>query len=74
MNINATLLGQMITFVLFVWFTKRFVWPPINKALVDRQDKIADGLAAAEKVMQNLKERKKFLRAKLKKAKKKHQK
>lgn len=49
MNINATLLGQMITFVLFVWFTKRFVWPPINKALVDRQDKIADGLAAAEK-------------------------
>lgn len=48
MNINVTLFGQMITFILFVWFTKRFVWPPIIKALKDRQSKIADGLAAAE--------------------------
>lgn len=39
----------MISFALFVWFTKCFVWPPINKALTDRQAKIADGLAAAEK-------------------------
>ncbi len=49
MNINLTLLGQMITFVLFVWITKRYIWPPIIKALKDRQAKIADGLAAAEK-------------------------
>lgn len=49
MNINLTLLGQMITFVLFVWITKRYIWPPVIKALKDRQAKIADGLAAAEK-------------------------
>lgn len=48
MNINMTLLGQMITFALFVWFTLRFVWPPIIKALQERQQHIADGLAAAE--------------------------
>jgi F-type H+-transporting ATPase subunit b len=48
-SINLTLLGQMITFLLFVWFTQRFVWPPLMKALKDRQDKIAAGLAAAEK-------------------------
>lgn len=49
MNINLTLLGQMITFILFIWFTKALVWPPIMKALKDREGKIADGLAAAEK-------------------------
>lgn len=49
MNINATLFGQMITFILLIWFTKRLIWPPIIKALVDRQEKIADGLAAAER-------------------------
>lgn len=49
MNINVTLIGQMITFLLFVWFTKRYVWPPVIKALKERQAKIADGLAAAER-------------------------
>lgn len=49
MNINLTLFGQMITFVLFVWITKRYIWPPVIKALKERQAKIADGLAAAEK-------------------------
>lgn len=49
MEINATLLGQMITFILFVWFTMRYIWPPITKALADRQQKIADGLAAGER-------------------------
>ena len=49
MNINLTLFGQMITFILFVWFTKAFVWPPIVSALKEREDKIADGLAAAER-------------------------
>jgi F-type H+-transporting ATPase subunit b len=48
-NINATLLGQMITFAVFVWFTMKFVWPLLMQAIEERQAKIADGLAAAEK-------------------------
>jgi len=54
MDINITLLGQMITFAIFVWFTVKFVWPPIAKAMQDRQDKIASGLAAAEQGEQAL--------------------
>ncbi|MEQ1600840.1 MAG: F0F1 ATP synthase subunit B [Methylophilaceae bacterium] len=49
MNINATLLAQAIMFGLFVWFTMRFVWPPITSALLVRQKQIADGLAAADR-------------------------
>ncbi len=49
MNINLTLLGQLITFAIFVWFTKKFVWTPILAALEERQKKIADGLAAADR-------------------------
>lgn len=49
MSITITLLGQMITFGLFVWFTMRFVWPPITKALQERQERIAEGLAAADR-------------------------
>jgi F-type H+-transporting ATPase subunit b len=49
MNINATLIGQMIAFVVFVWFCMKFIWPPLMKALEDRKRTIADGLAAAEK-------------------------
>ena len=49
MNIGLTLIGQMITFLLFVLFTKRYVWPPLQKALQERQAKIVDGLAAAER-------------------------
>ena len=48
MNLNATLLGQMITFAIFVWFTMKFVWPPIMKILDDRRQQVTDGLAAAE--------------------------
>lgn len=47
MNINLTLFGQMITFALFVWFTMAFVWPPIMRAIKEREEKIAKGLAAA---------------------------
>ncbi len=54
MDINATLLGQMITFALFVWFTMKFVWPPLNQALQKRRSTIAEGLAAAEKSMRDL--------------------
>ncbi|VAX11031.1 ATP synthase F0 sector subunit b [hydrothermal vent metagenome] len=49
MNINLTLFGQSITFVFFVWFCMKFVWPPIMAALDERKKKIANGLAAAER-------------------------
>jgi F-type H+-transporting ATPase subunit b len=49
MDLNLTLLGQMLTFALFVWFTMRFVWPPVSQAMVDRQTKIAEGIAAGER-------------------------
>ena len=48
MNINLTLIGQSITFFLFVWFCKKYVWPPMMDAIEARQKEIADGLAAAE--------------------------
>jgi F-type H+-transporting ATPase subunit b len=49
MNINATVIGQMIAFAFFVWFCMKYVWPPIMQALNERKKKIADGLAAAER-------------------------
>jgi len=49
MNINLTLIGQSITFIFFVMFVMKFVWPPLMAALEERKAKIADGLAAAEK-------------------------
>lgn len=54
MNINLTLFAQIAWFLAFVWFTARFVWPPLMRAVEDRQKKIADGLAAAEKGQQEL--------------------
>jgi len=48
-SINATLIGQMIWFALFIWITMKYVWPPLNKAMADRQQLIADGLAAGER-------------------------
>jgi F-type H+-transporting ATPase subunit b len=53
-NINATLLVQAIVFAIFVWFTMRFIWPPITKALDERATKIADGLAAADRARSEL--------------------
>lgn len=49
MNINATLFAQIIVFFALVWFTMKFVWPPIAKALDERAAKVAEGLAAAER-------------------------
>jgi F-type H+-transporting ATPase subunit b len=49
MNFNATLIGQSITFIFFVWFCMKFVWPPIMNALEARKKQIADGLAAADR-------------------------
>lgn len=49
MGINLTLFGQMLTFLVFVWFTRKFVWPPVMQALEERRSRIAEGLAAAER-------------------------
>ena len=54
MNINATLFLQAIVFAILVWFTMKYVWPPITKALDERAQKIADGLAAADKAKSEL--------------------
>ena len=54
MSINATLFVQAIVFAILVWFTMTFVWPPITKALDERAQKIADGLAAADKAKSEL--------------------
>ena len=48
MNINATLLGQAISFAIFVWFCMQYVWPPLTAALAERQKKIAEGLSAGD--------------------------
>jgi F-type H+-transporting ATPase subunit b len=53
-SINATLIIQMIVFAILVWFTMRFVWPPITAALDERAKKIADGLSAADKAKADL--------------------
>ena len=48
MNLNATLIGQTITFAIFVWFCVKFVWPPLINAIEERQKGIANALASAE--------------------------
>ena len=54
MNINLTLIGQMIAFVCFVVFCMKYVWPPILAAMAEREKKIADGLAAADRASHDL--------------------
>ncbi len=49
MNINLTMFAQALSFAILIWFTARFVWPPLIKAVEDRQKTIADGLAAGER-------------------------
>jgi len=53
-NINATLFLQAIVFAILVWFTMRFIWPPLTAALDERARRIAEGLAAAEKAKADL--------------------
>jgi len=53
-SINATLIVQMIVFAILIWFTMKFVWPPITAALDERAKKIADGLSAADKAKSEL--------------------
>ena len=54
MDINATLIGQAIWFAIFIWFTMKFVWPPLQRAMNNRQKQIAEGLAAAERAKHDL--------------------
>ncbi len=54
MNLNATLIGELIAFVVFVLFCMKFVWPPIIGAIEARQQKIAEGLAASDRAEQDL--------------------
>lgn len=59
MNLNVTLFGEMITFAIFIWFTLKYVWPPITKALEERQTTIAASLENASKAKESLSEAKK---------------
>lgn len=59
MNINATLFVQMAVFFVGAWITMKFIWPPLNRAIEERQKKIADGLAAADRGEHALEEAKK---------------
>lgn len=54
MNINLTLLGQMISFAIFVWFCMKYVWPPLINAMQERQKKIAEGLQEADRAAKDL--------------------
>ncbi|HUH54914.1 MAG TPA: F0F1 ATP synthase subunit B [Rhodanobacter sp.] len=55
MNFNATLIGEMLSFAILIWFCVHFIWPHITKAIEDRQIKIAEGLGAAERAHAELK-------------------
>jgi F-type H+-transporting ATPase subunit b len=54
MNINVTLFSQAIAFAIFIWFTVKFVWPPLLTAITERQKKIEEGLAAADRSKKDL--------------------
>lgn len=69
LDINLTLVVQMLVFLVFAWFTMKFVWPPLSKAMEERQDKIADGLAAAERGRKELELAQHRIKDDLKKAK-----
>jgi F-type H+-transporting ATPase subunit b len=64
-NLNATLFAQIVVFGILWWFTMKFVWPPITKALDERASKIADGLAAADKAKLELANANKSVQAQL---------
>ncbi|OOR99054.1 F0F1 ATP synthase subunit B [Haemophilus paracuniculus] len=74
MNLNATLIGQLIAFALFVAFCMKYVWPPLIKAIEDRQKSIADALASAEKAKQEQADTKALVEQELAKAKEEAQK
>jgi len=67
-NLNLTLIGQLIAFTIFVIFCMKYVWPPISGALADRQKKIAEGLDAADKAARDLETVKSQIKDELKQA------
>jgi F-type H+-transporting ATPase subunit b len=73
MNINLTLLMQAVSFGLFVWFTAKFIWPPLLRAIERRQKEVAEGLAAAERGRNELAEAGKRSEAELADAREKAQ-
>ncbi len=56
MSINATLFAQMIVFLILIWVTMKFIWPPLMKAMDDRAQRIAEGLSAADRAKAELKD------------------
>ena len=54
MNINATLILQSIAMMIFVWFCMKFIWPPLLKAMDERRERVADGLAASDRAEKEL--------------------
>lgn len=68
MNINATLIVQIAVFLALWWFTAKFVWPPITKALDERSKRIADGLAAADRAKAELAATERRMQDEMKKA------
>ena len=56
MNFNFTLIGQLLAFILFVWFCMRYVWPPMLQILEEREKEVADGLEAASRGRRELEE------------------
>ena len=54
MDLNATLIGQTIAMIVFVWFCMKFVWPPLMAAIENRQKEIAEGLSSAERAKKDL--------------------
>lgn len=69
MNINATLIGQIISFAIFTWFCMKYVWPPLIKAMEERQNKLAAGLQDAEKAQDALKSAEERAEERMKEAK-----
>lgn len=58
MNLNATLILQSIAMMIFVWFCMKFIWPPLLKAMDERRERIAEGLAASDRAEKELEEAK----------------
>lgn len=69
MNFNATFIGQIVVFAIFVWFCAKFVWPPIMDAMQARQKKIAEGLDSADRAAKDLELAQHDVAKKLQKAK-----
>jgi F-type H+-transporting ATPase subunit b len=71
MNLNATLILQSIAMMIFVWFCMKFIWPPVLKAMDERRERIADGLAASDRAEKELEQAKSKADEQLREAKNK---